>query len=75
MARSTGSPIWATDSYARTPATEPPERFTGYAVPTKSPRRMFRKSSPPIDRARGDAPITATVSGKKNGLRDAATAT
>jgi len=36
---------------------------------------MFRKSSPPIDRARGDAPITATLSGEKNGFSDAETAT
>ena len=36
---------------------------------------MLRNSSPPIVPRRGDAPITATERGSKNGLSDAATAT
>ena len=47
--RSTGSGISSIDVYARTPATDSPERFTGYATPAKSASRTFRKSSPPID--------------------------
>ena len=36
---------------------------------------MFRKSSPPIDPRRRDAPMTATLPGSKNGRSDSATAT
>ena len=36
---------------------------------------MLRNSSPPIVPRRDDAPMTATESGSKNGLSDAATAT
>ena len=36
---------------------------------------MLRKSSPPIEPRRVDAPTTATVRGAKNGASDAATAT
>ena len=35
---------------------------------------MLRKSSPPIEPARGDAPSTATLAGSKNGRREATTA-
>ena len=60
-ARSTGSGISSTDVYARTPATGSPSRLTGYAAPAKSPARMFRKSSPPIEPRRREAPTTATL--------------
>ena len=36
---------------------------------------MFRKSSPPIEPRREEAPTTATVRGEKNGASEAATAT
>ena len=36
---------------------------------------MLRKSSPPIEPRRADAPMTATVRGSKNGRSDAVTAT
>ncbi len=35
---------------------------------------MLRKSSPPIDPGRGEAPSTATLAGRKNGCREATTA-
>ena len=35
-------------------------RLTGYAAPAKSAARMLRKSSPPIEPRRVDAPMTAT---------------
>ena len=40
-----------------------PCRLTGYAAPAKSASRMLRKSSPPIEPRRREAPITATDAG------------
>ena len=44
-------------------------------MPVKSDSRMLRKSSPPIEPRREEAPTTATVRGTKNGASDATTAT
>ena len=44
-------------------------------MPSKSASRMLRKSSPPIEPRRDEAPTTATVFGEKNGASEAATAT
>ena len=52
-----------------------PLLFTGYAAPSKPPRTMFRKRSPPIEPSRAEAPITATLRGSKNGRSEAVTAT
>ncbi len=73
-ARSTASGISSIVRYPRTPATGSPSRFTGYAAPVKSPARMLRKSSPPIEPRRLDAPTTATLPGSKNGRSEATTA-
>ena len=45
-----------------------PFRFTGYAEPAKSPARMLRKSSPPIEPRRFEAPMTATERGLEERL-------
>ena len=68
-ARSTGSGMSAIDAYARTPATAAAFGLTGYAAPSKPESRMLRKSSPPIEPRRVEAPTTATVAGAKNGAQ------
>ena len=68
-----GSGSSSIDVYARTPATGSPLLLTGNAAPLKSPARMFLNRIPPIDSCRGDAPMTATLVGAKNGRSDATT--
>ena len=75
-ARSTGSGISAIERVAAHPrhrAAVPVDRITRLR---RSPRStMLRKSSPPIEPRRLDAPITATLRGWKNGRSDAVTPT
>ena len=70
-----GSPGFRRPRYTRgrrRPAT--PSRLTGIRDPVKSARRMLRKSSPPIEPRRCDAPSTATERGAKKGCERRATA-
>ena len=52
-----------------------PVAVDGVGGAANSAARMLRKSSPPIEPRRGDAPSTATLAGAKNGRSDATTAT
>ena len=74
-ARSTGSASSASVRTADTPATASPERFTGYAAPAKPAPTTLRKTAPPIEPSRAEAPMTARLSGEKNGRSEATTAT
>src|SRR5581483_775254 len=74
-ARSTGSGSWSTEGNAFTPAIDGAFGFTGKTTPVKFESRMLRKSSPPIEPRRDEAPTTATDCGEKNGRSEAATAT
>ena len=72
--RSTGSDSSSMLRTAATPATGSPERLTGNARPVYPPSTMLRNTAPPMAPGRADAPITATVCGRKNDSSDRSTA-